>query len=316
MIEIWGARYAAGKNVATTMRIIYWLTAAQYAILVAAFILLAVFNDGPAYKAGTFMFLGFFILILITSAATGVLAIILESAEKQPVEEPPSTAWEIIKSPSPMNLMPVAMLLPMLAAASWLIGDWVFRRVHWPAIAIVVLILAVVVVTGSLHVRCLRRVWRRMDGEVKKGADLFRDFDWSLIEADDKARFREKYPNKYWKYPQDASCDAEITCFIRRARGLHSRMQLLSAIISLVIALAITELFKRTVSAWVQIAGHNGSTPVAMGVTFALFAIIMFFLLPFYLQRRATRYDELRKDYEKYLEKSAKDKIEDSAAGG
>lgn len=56
---------------------------------------------------------------------------------------------------------------------------------------------------GAMHVRCFWRIWRKMDREVKKGEeDLFRDFDWTLFDSDDRARFREKYPNTHWKFPQ------------------------------------------------------------------------------------------------------------------
>lgn len=256
------------------------------------------------YSVAAYGALGYLGLILGSLCITGTLSVVLESAEKQPLTEAPSTTWGMIKAPSPQNLMFATVLMPALALIGPLFAARGLDPNHSPALILNAFIIIAAGLIGAMHVRFFRRVWRQMDREVKKGGkDLFRGFDWSLFDTDDRARFREKYPNKHWKFPADVERDAEIDCFIRRARSIHSRIQLINAIIALLITFAVGELFRRTVNAWVQIAKNDGSAFLAIGVTFALFAIMGFFFLPLQLQRRATRYEDLRKEYEKYLEK-------------
>lgn len=305
VIQIWETRYAAGKSVARAMRIACWLVAAEYVVLVGSFVLMALFDERTlGYTVAAYGALTFMMLVLASLCITGALSVVLESAEKQRLRETPSTVWGMIWTPSPQNLMFATAFMPALALIGPLLAARGLDPNHSPTPVLNCFIIIAMASLGAMHVRCFWRIWRKMDREVKKGEeDLFRDFDWTLFDSDDRARFREKYPNTHWKFPADADCDAEIDCFIRRARSMHSRIQLFNAVIALLITFAVGELFRRTITAWVEIARNNGSTLLAMGVTFALFAIMGFFFLPLQLQRRATRYEDLRKDYEKYLEK-------------
>ncbi len=306
VIELWGTRYAAGNGISRAMRILCKATLLQYVVLLLSFAFI-IFDDksiGIRYSdIASVLFLVFTVLLYFCGLLAAILAGLLDGTQKQRPKnwERQSILKQLRNPTSPGFLLFVAMspILPMVAIVA---SAGIYRLLDFPAAILNVATLLVALATGYAHTKFFYGVSGHMSREVAKGKDLFRGFDWSLVNTNGRKRFRDRYRNDYWKYPDDAIRDAEVDLYIQRARAMHSLVLILNTVTSLLITFVIADLFKRTVAQWAQPStGQNMLTAVAM--TTALGVLLLLFFVPLYLQRRASLYEDLRKEYEKYLEK-------------
>lgn len=300
MIEIWGARHAAGRNVFRLMAITTVLTAGQYAVLLSAVAIALIWGprsrDLVAALAGSFPF-----CVLITIGCAGLVVSMLTVTESQRVSQDKPIHWHTeLTEPSTFWFLaayvsPIAFMLIMYGASR--LAD----AMHLPGIVFGIFLFLIAALQAAWHSRFAYRVAVAMRSEVKKGADLFRDFEWDHVSYTSEDSFRSRFKNPEWKFPESIETLAESDGYAKIAR----RTRLIWSVCNGLALLAISGFL---------IAAFKDSTmrmPHAKPEENAMLSLkwsVLFYLLliPMALQTRVGYLDDLIKQYTNRSEKLSK----------
>lgn len=282
------------------MAITTLLTVCQYAVLLSAFAIALIW--GPQSRdVVTALAASFPFCVLITIGCAGLVVSMLTVAESQRVNQDesirwytdftgPSTFWFLAAYVSPIAFMLITYGASRLADA-----------IHLPGIVFGIFLL----LTGSLqaawHCRFAYRVAKVMRSEVKKGADLFRDFEWDHVSYTSEDSFRSRFKNPEWKFPKSIETLAESDGYAKIARRTRLVWSVCNGLALLVISGFLIAAFKDST---MRIPHAKPEENTMLSLKWS--ALLYLLLIPMALQTRVGYLDDLIKQYTNRSEKLSK----------